>query len=97
VGDLSKLFTESRFEVKIGSGVVSVREGEYRISAEGYLVLLKGTMLFANVPRTGEPKLFTLTAPPAVYYSPAEQAVHPAPPELVREVQNQVQTPLRRR
>jgi hypothetical protein len=97
VGNLKKLFPDSKFEVKIVTGMVSVREGQFRIHSEGYLVLLGGNMLFAYVPTTGEPALFTLTGPPAVYYSPTEQGVRPAPPELAREVQSQVQAPLRRR
>jgi hypothetical protein len=97
VGNLKKLFADSKFEVKIASGVVSMREGQYRISSEAYLVLLSGNMLFAYVPTTGEPALFTLTAPPAVYYSPTEHSIRPAPQELIREVQTQVQAPLRKR
>jgi len=97
VGNTKKLLPDSKLEVKIANGVVGVREGQYRISSDGYLVLLGGNMLFAYVPATGEPTLFTMTAPPAVYFSPTEQGIRPAPPELVREVQAQIQARLSRR
>jgi hypothetical protein len=96
VGSLKKLEDESKFEVKIINGIASVKEGQFRIQSDGYLVLLSGTMLFAYVPEGGEGTLFTLSTPPAVYFTPAQRALLAAPPELVREVQAQIQTPLRR-
>jgi hypothetical protein len=52
-------------------------------------VLLQGTLVFAYVPPSGDPVPYTLTGPPAVYFSPVE-GVQLAPAALVREVQRQV-------
>ena len=94
LGNLKPLGPEARLEVKTSNGVVSVRHGAYRINSAGYLVLLEGEMLYAFVPSGHDPKLFTLTAPPAIYFSPLE-GTQPAPPPLVLEVQGQLRPRLR--
>ncbi len=76
------------YQIKTAVGIAEVGSSAYRLHAEGYLVVLSGAAHFAHVPATGEPKLHSLTAPPAVYFSPTE-GVKPAPKELVREVVNQ--------
>jgi hypothetical protein len=74
--------------IKTAIGIAEVGSAAFRLHAEGYLVVLSGTAHFAHVPATGEPKLYSLKAPPAVYFSPTE-GVKPAPKELVREVVDQ--------
>ena len=76
------------YQIKTAVGIAEVSGSAFRLHAEGYLVVLNGTAHFAHVPATGEPKLHSLNAPPAVYFSPTE-GVKPAPKELVREVVNQ--------
>ncbi len=95
LGRVKKLPTAGRFDVKVANGVVSARDGTFRISREGYVVLLEGQVLFAYVPKEGEPVLNTLKGPPAVYFSPLE-GVRRAQPPLVKEVENQVHASLRR-
>jgi len=75
-------------QIKTAVGIAEVGSSAFRLHAEGYLVVLSGAAHFAHVPATGEPKLHSLNAPPAVYFSPTE-GVKPAPKELVREVVNQ--------
>jgi hypothetical protein len=77
--------SNSKYRVKVSRGVADVGGAKYRISADGYLVLLEGTALFAFVPASGEPVPFELRAPSPVYFSPVE-GVRPAPAELEREV-----------
>ena len=94
LGDVRRLPEAAKFDVKTKSAVTAVREGRFRLQAEGYLVLLKGNLLTVHVPASGEPSLHKLNGPPAVYFSPAE-GVRPAPPVLVQEVQSQLQARLR--
>jgi hypothetical protein len=80
-----KAASNSKYRVKVSRGIADVGGTKYRISAEGYLVVLEGTALFAFVPASGEPVPFELRAPSPVYFSPVE-GVRPAPAELEREV-----------
>ena len=75
-------------QIKTAVGIAEVGSSAFRLHSEGYLVVLNGAAHFAHVPATGEPKLYSLNAPPAVYFSPTE-GVKPAPKELVREIVNQ--------
>jgi len=87
---------ESRFEIKVGNGLAQVIKGRFRVNARGYFVLVDGKALFAHLPTGGEPVAYTLTAPPAVYFSPGA-GVQPAPRDLAREVVNQMRSKLPRR
>lgn len=78
----------SRFQVKVPAGLAGIVEGQFRIDARGYVVLLDGKAGYVHIPASGEPVSHTLQAPPATYFSPVE-GVQPAPAELVREVTNQ--------
>ena len=75
----------SRFQVKVPTGLVAIVEGQFRMDARGYVVLLDGKAVYVHVSRSSEPVPHTLQAPPAVYFSPVE-GVRPAPTALVREV-----------
>ncbi len=88
LGNVQKLATASKYEIKVPNGVAGIRGTEYRISAGGYIVLLHGTLIFVYVAPGGNPVPYTLQAPPPVYFSPIE-GVKPAPEELVREVRRQ--------
>ena len=89
LGNVNKLSVASRYEIKVPNGIASIRGTQFRASSDGHMVLLQGTLLFAYVPLSGDPVPYTLTGPPAVYFSPVE-GVQIAPPALVREVQQQV-------
>lgn len=89
LGNVNKLSVASRYEIKVPNGIASIRGTQFRASADGNLVLLQGTLVFAYVPPSGDPVPYTLTGPPAVYFTPVE-GVQLAPPALVREVQRQV-------
>ena len=81
-----KLSSASKYRVKVPQGIADLTGSKYRLDAQGYLVLLEGTALFAFVSAGGVPTPFPLTAPPAVYFSPLEGGVRPAPSELASEV-----------
>jgi hypothetical protein len=78
----------SRFQVKVPTGLGAIVEGQFRIDARGYVVLLDGKAVYVHVPPSGDPVSHTLKGPPAVYFSPVE-GVQPAPAALVKEVSNQ--------
>jgi len=94
LGDVRELPEGAKFDVRTTNALVGIRGGKFRIQSEGYVVLLSGTIFNVNIPASGDPSLYKLNAPPAVYFSPTE-AVRPAPPPLVQEVQGQLQTRLR--
>jgi len=94
LGNVTRLPAGSKYHVKVSNGMVGVRDGQFRINAQGFVVLLNGGLAVVHVPAVGEPTPHTLTAPPAVYFSPLE-SVKPAPPPLVQEVQNQLNARLR--
>lgn len=94
LGNVKRLHAGSKYHVKVSNGMVGVRDGQFRINAQGFLVLLEGALVIVHVPATGEPAPFTLTAPPPVYFSPLE-GIRPAPEALVQEAQNQLRARLR--
>ena len=96
LGKASRGAAGSRFQVKLNSGLGAIVEGQYRVSAKGYVVLLDGKAVFVQVPAGGEPQAHSLNAPPAVYFSPNE-GVRAAPAELVKEVSNQWRSKLPKR
>ena len=94
VGFEKTLGPASRFQVKVPQGIADVTAAKYRMSAQGYLVLLEGTAVFVFVPSGGEPVPFELKAVSPIYFSPFE-GIKPAPAELVREVTLQTKGKLR--
>jgi hypothetical protein len=96
LGNVRRVPAGSRFEIKTPVGLAQVVEGQFRVNTEGYVVVVAGKVMFAHVPATGEPTANALTAPPAVYFSPAE-GVRPAPKPLAREVTKQLLAKLPRR
>lgn len=94
LGNPSGLPATATFEIKVSNGVAAIVQGQFRLNAQGYLVLLNGAAGFVHVPESGEPVPYTLRAPPAVYFSPVSK-IQAAPPELVREVAGQTKSKLR--
>jgi hypothetical protein len=88
LGNVEKLATASKYEIKVPNGVAGIRGTKFRISSSSLIVLTKGTLVFVYVPPGGTPMPYTLVAPPPVYFSPIE-GVKPAPEELAREVEGQ--------
>jgi len=80
--------TGQKFKVEVPGGVAGIVEGQFRLSARGYLVVLEGTAVFVDSTVVGEPPVYTLNG--TVYYSPQEHAVRPTPKELEREIRTQV-------
>src|SRR3989441_4639533 len=92
LGDVNKLSAASRYEIKTPNGVAGIRGTRYRMSANSFIVLLDGTMVYVYVPpgAGGTPTPYTLAAPPAQYFAPTE-GIKPAPIDLVQEVRAQFQ------
>lgn len=86
--NVEKLSAASKYEIKVPNGVAGIRGTRGRISSAGFIVLREGRFVFVYVPPGGQPKPYTLVAPPTVYFTPIE-GVKPAPPELIRELDNQ--------
>lgn len=90
----NQLPSTSRYQVQVSNGFIDILARQYRISSNGFLVAMDGLLVFAHIPKGGEPTLVEVKAPPAVYFFPGE-GVQPAPPELQQEVTAQVQARLR--
>jgi hypothetical protein len=95
LGNGVKLRAGSRYQVKTATGVAAIGNAAFRLHAEGYFVVVDGKAQFAHVPLDGPVKVYTLDAPPAVYFSPTE-GVKPAPKGLVHEVMTQSKAKLGR-
>ena len=95
VGFEKNLSNTSRYQVKVLNGIADISGSKFRLSAQGYLVLLDGNAVFVYVPPGVEPVPFQLKAASPVYFSPSE-GVKSAPLELVREVTLQMKGKLRR-
>lgn len=86
VGNAGKLPPGAKFRIEVPSGIAGILEGDFRLNARAYLVVVGGKAVF--VESSGEePTVHTLTG--SVYFSPAEHAVKPAPKELERDVRAQ--------
>jgi hypothetical protein len=94
VGQVKKR-PDTKFEVEVPGGIAGVVEGEFRLNARAYLVLLEGTAVFVEAPPMGDPVAHTLSGrSKPVYFSPTEHGVRPAPKELVREIRAQAKARL---
>jgi hypothetical protein len=96
LGRVTHPMIPSRFQIKVNTGVGAIVEGQFRLNAKGYLVLLDGKGAYVHAPFGGEPVAHSLTAPPQ-YFSPSSGGVRPAPPELVKEVNSQWRSKLPKR
>ena len=92
LGIVKKMAHNSKYEIKTPNGVAGIRGTRYRMSANSFIVLLDGTMVYVYVPpgAGGTPTPYTLAAPPAQYFAPTE-GIKPAPIDLVKEVRDQFQ------
>ncbi len=86
--NVNKLSAASKYEVKLPNGVAGIRGTKGRLSSNAFIVLLDGALVYVHVPQGGNPTPYSLSAPPPVYFSPAE-GVKPAPESLVAEVRKQ--------
>jgi hypothetical protein len=93
--NVNKLSQASRYEIKMPSGVAGIRGTKGRCfhrpngGTTPPIVLLDGRLVFVHVPIGGEPKAYVMTAPPPVYFSPAE-GVKEASADLIRGVNTEV-------
>ncbi len=85
VGTEKNLSNASHYQVKVAREIAEIGGSKYRISAQGFLVMLEGNAVVVFVPPGGQPVPYELKTPPPVYFSPLE-GVKPAPAELVREI-----------
>ena len=93
LGNVSPSAGTSKFVVKAAAGMGAMVKGQFRFDSRGYVVLVDGKAIFVTTPETGDPVAHTLSAPPAVYFSPGT-GVQPAPAQLVKEVQKQAKARL---
>src|SRR5256886_7601146 len=94
LGNVNKLSAASRYEIKTPNGVAGIRGTRYRMSANSFIVLLDGTLVFVYVPPGGNPTPYTLAGPPAVFFSPVA-GVQPADKDLIAETNGQFGPPFR--
>jgi hypothetical protein len=92
--NVNKLSQASRYEIKMPNGVAGIRGTKGRCNFRAAdpnggqappVVLVDGRLVFVHIPAGGEPKAYVLTAPPPVYFSTVD-GVKEAPPELIRDV-----------
>lgn len=88
LGNGARIRAGSRYQIKTAAGIAAIGNAAFRLHAEGYFVVIEGSAQYAFVPAEGDVQLQTLSAPPAVYFSPAE-GIKEAPKALVREIVNQ--------
>lgn len=88
VGNVNKLSAASKYEVKIPTGIAGIRGTRWRISSNGTIVLLDGSMIYVDVPPDGNPVAYPMNAPPPVYFQRGK-GVLPAPDYLIQEVEGQ--------
>ena len=86
--NVNKLSAASKYEVKLPNGVAGIRGTKGRLSSNSFIVLLDGALVYVHVPQGGNPTPYSLSAPPPVYFSPAE-GVKAAPEPLIAEVVKQ--------
>ena len=88
---VNKLSKASRYEIKLPTGVAGIRgtKGCLSFRRAGSLkppiTLLEGRLVYIHAPPSGEPAEHTLSAPPAIYFSPVS-GVQEAPDDLVDAV-----------
>ncbi len=93
--NVNKLSQASRYEIKMPSGVAGIRGTKGRCfhrpngGTTPPIILLDGRLVFVHVPVGGEPKAYVMSAPPPVYFSPAE-GVKQAPADMIRGVNSEV-------
>ena len=97
--NVNKLSKSSRYEIKMPTGVAGIRgtKGSFNSrpgSSKPPILLLEGTLVFAQVQPNGQVVMHTLKAPPAVSFT-AESGVAEASAEIVQAVASQVQSSTR--
>ncbi len=92
---VNKLSKASRYEIKMPNGVAGIRgtKGCFSFRQAGNqkppITLLEGELIFVHSPAGGQATSYTLSAPPAVYFT-AVDGVQQAPETLVDEVTKEV-------
>ena len=88
VGHVNKLSAASKYEVKLPTGIAGIRGTIYKVTANGTIVLLDGSLIYVDVPPDGNPVAYPMNAPPPVYFQRGK-GVLPAPDYLIQEVNSQ--------
>lgn len=84
----------SRYQIKTNQGIADVQAKNFRLNAQGLLVVLEGRVAFAHIGNDNAIQLHDVHAPPPYYFWPGT-GVNPAPPALVKEVTTQASARLR--
>ncbi len=93
VGNPGKQPASGKYRIEVPGGIAGIVAGDFRLNAKGYLVVIDGKALFAEA-TSGEPRVHSLDG--TVYFSPQDNAVHPAPKELQKDVRTQLKARLPR-
>ena len=88
VGNVNKLSAASKYEVKLPTGIAGIRGTRWRVTSNGTIVLLDGSLIYVDVPPDGNPVAYPMNAPPPVYFQRGK-GVLPAPDYLIQEVNGQ--------
>jgi hypothetical protein len=95
--DVNKLSKASRYEIKMPTGVAGIRgtRGSFCFRPQGArkppVTLLEGKVVFVHVPAGGSMDSYTMSAPPAVYFS-ATDGIKEAPPALAGEAEHELES-----
>jgi hypothetical protein len=88
IGNVRKLSAASKYEVKLPSGIAGIRGTRWKMTANGTIVLLDGSLIFVYVAPGANPVAYPMNAPPPVYFQPGK-GVMPAPEYLLEEIRGQ--------
>jgi hypothetical protein len=88
VGRVNKLSAASKYEVKLPYGIAGIRGTVWKMTANGTVVLLSGSLILVHAPAGQNPVAYPMNAPPPVYFQPGK-GVLPAPDRLIEEVNGQ--------
>lgn len=88
LGNVNKLSAASKYEVKVPTGIAGIRGTRWRVSSNGTVVLLDGSLVYVDVPPNAQPVAYPMNAPPPVYFQRGT-GVQPAPDNLVDDVRRQ--------
>lgn len=88
IGNVNKLSAASKYEVKLPTGIAGIRGTRWRVTSNGTIVLLDGSLIYVDVPPDGNPVAYPMNAPPPVYFQRGK-GVLPAPDYMIDEVNGQ--------
>jgi len=88
IGNVRKISAASKYEVKLPTGIAGIRGTRWKMTSNGTVVLLDGSLIFVYVAPGQPPVAYPMNAPPPVYFQPGK-GVMEAPDRLLDEVRGQ--------